>query len=274
MQSIPETIVTNANGIKTMTEWFINDEGKRMKRTTKYKLVEAKTMMSRGIVARRNLAPFGKAVSQGNGGGITRVDGETELTVAQKEKELAAEAAFREAWKQRQNASKEKWGVKDYSAKHEKSDFWDKAREGSGMYGEGAEAGPAGAKPGSYVPPAARAGAGTKMVEGSRFGRRDDGNTVRITNLSEEASENDLQELCRNFGAVSRVYLAKDKHTGVSKGFAFINFHNRSDAEKAIATLNGYGYDNLILHVEWAQPSKPREESERPLIGSVGGGRG
>ena len=37
-----------------MTEWYINDVGKRMKRTTKYKLVETNTMISRGIVARRN----------------------------------------------------------------------------------------------------------------------------------------------------------------------------------------------------------------------------
>jgi translation initiation factor 3 subunit G len=257
-----------------MTEWYIADDGKRMKKVTKYKLVQTKTMISRGIVARRNLAPFGKAVSQGNGGGITRVDGETELTVTQKMKELAAEAAFREAWKQRKQASTEKWGVRDYSKKQEADAFWDKAR--ADYYGEeggaGAGAGgPAKPGPGAYVAPAARAGAGTKMQEGSRFGGRDDGNSVRISNLSEDASEADVQELCRNFGAVRRVYIATDKRTGLPRGFAFVDFHNKSDAEKAIATLNGYGYDNLILSVAMAEPSKPREErtSERPLIGSV-----
>lgn len=96
------------------------------------------------------------------------------------------------------------------------------------------------------------------MAEGQRFGRRDEADTVRITNLSEEASENDVQELCRNFGAISRIYVAKDKVTGQSKGFAFVNFHRHDDAERAIAKLNGYGYDNLILHVEWAKPSTPK----------------
>jgi hypothetical protein len=32
----------------------------------------------------------------------------------------------------------------------------------------------------------------------------------------------------------------------------------REDAERAIRTLNGYGYDNLILHVEWAAPRAER----------------
>ena len=39
------------------------------------------------------------------------------------------------------------------------------------------------------------------------------------------------------------------------QGFAFINYHKKDDAAKAIATLNGFGYDHLILNVEWAKPS-------------------
>ncbi|MFS8009144.1 putative transcription factor interactor and regulator CCHC(Zn) family [Helianthus anomalus] len=42
--------------------------------------------------------------------------------------------------------------------------------------------------------------------------------------------------------------------TGMSRGFGFVNFMRREDGERAIAKLNGYGYDNLILSVEWAAP--------------------
>ena len=35
-------------------------------------------------------------------------------------------------------------------------------------------------------------------------------------------------------------------------------FDCREDANKAIQRLNGHGYDNLILHVEWAQPRAER----------------
>ncbi|KAF9602923.1 hypothetical protein IFM89_032805 [Coptis chinensis] len=44
------------------------------------------------------------------------------------------------------------------------------------------------------------------------------------------------------------------KKGGKLRGFGFVNFVHKGDAEKAIAKLNGYGYDNLILRVEWAAP--------------------
>ena len=81
----------------------------------------------------------------------------------------------------------------------------------------------------------------------------DDYATVRVTNLSESTRESDLEELFRPFGRLSRTYLAKDKQTGLSKGFAFISFHDQKDAEEAIKKLNGYGYDHLILKVEWSK---------------------
>ncbi|CAI0410845.1 unnamed protein product [Linum tenue] len=47
-----------------------------------------------------------------------------------------------------------------------------------------------------------------------------------------------------------------DQKTGVSRGFGFVNFVSREDGERAIRKLNGYGYDNLILRLEWATPRK------------------
>ncbi|KAG5616157.1 hypothetical protein H5410_015981 [Solanum commersonii] len=84
--------------------------------------------------------------------------------------------------------------------------------------------------------------------------RRNEENSVRVTNLSEDTREPDLLELFRPFGPVSRVYVAIDQKTGDSRGFGFINFVNKEDAQRAIDKLNGYGYDNLILRVEWAAP--------------------
>lgn len=78
----------------------------------------------------------------------------------------------------------------------------------------------AGAK-GGYVPPSVRnraaAGPGESM-------QRRDENSVRVTNLSEDTREEDLRELCAPFGQVSRVYIAYDRETGESRGFAFVNF--------------------------------------------------
>ena len=57
---------------------------------------------------------------------------------------------------------------------------------------------------------------------------------------------------------MSRVFLAVDCNTGENRGFAFVTYHVRDDAERAMATLNGYGYDNLILSVQWVQAKEPR----------------
>lgn len=103
----------------------------------------------------------------------------------------------------------------------------------------------------AYVPPGMRPGA--ERV-GSDMRRRNEENSVRVTNLSEDTREPDLHELFRTFGPVSRVYVAIDQKTGMSRGFGFVNFVNKEDAERAINKLNGYGYDNLILRVEWATP--------------------
>ena len=42
--------------------------------------------------------------------------------------------------------------------------------------------------------------------------------------------------------------------TGLSRGFGYVNFAHREDAEKAINKLNGYGYNSLSLQVEWSTP--------------------
>ncbi len=99
--------------------------------------------------------------------------------------------------------------------------------------------------------------------------------TLRVTNLSEDTTESDLQDLFRRFGHTSRIYLAKDKLTFKSRGFAFVNFSRKEDAQSAVDKLNGWGYDNLILAVEWAKPQAPREPRERTDDdGGGGGGRG
>ncbi|KAF9603844.1 hypothetical protein IFM89_038027 [Coptis chinensis] len=71
---------------------------------------------------------------------------------------------------------------------------------------------------------------------------------------SKDTREPDLQDLFNTFGHVSHVYIAYDQKTGISRGFGFVNFVHKDDAKNAIAKLNGYGYDNLILRVEWVAP--------------------
>ena len=117
-----------------------------------------------------------------------------------------------------------------------------------------------------YVPPSMRAGAGTHLRQGdSMYGRRDE-NSVRISNLTESATEDDLRMLLAPFGRVTRIFLARDKFTGTPKGFAFAAFAERSSAERCVEKLNGFGYGHLILSVEWARPSSERAAAPPPSL--------
>lgn len=93
-----------------------------------------------------------------------------------------------------------------------------------------------------------------KRTDNTNMARRDDTTAIRVSNLSESTTENDLEDLVKPFGPIQKLYLAKDKVTGACKGFAYIHFKFRNDAAKAITSLNGHGYDHLILNVDWSKP--------------------
>ncbi|KAF9108851.1 translation initiation factor eIF3 subunit g, partial [Mortierella sp. AM989] len=110
-----------------------------------------------------------------------------------------------------------------------------------------------------YIAPHLRAGPGGPQGgdrdRDSMRERREDLPTLRVTNLSEDATESDVQELFHRFGHITRVFLARDRETNVCKGFAFVSFTMRQDAQRALEAVDGRGYDNLILRVEWAKSS-------------------
>ena len=59
------------------------------------------------------------------------------------------------------------------------------------------------------------------------------------------------------------MYLAKDKETLQSRGFAFVSFVSKDDAARAMEALQGYGYGDLILKLEWARPKAPKVRIRR-----------
>ena len=86
-----------------------------------------------------------------------------------------------------------------------------------------------------------------------------------MSNLTKAVTEDDLRDLFDRFGRILRISLPKieewdevERQTvKVPRGFAYIAFARHDDAERAIETLQGYGYDHLILKLEWAKPTKP-----------------
>ena len=92
-----------------------------------------------------------------------------------------------------------------------------------------------------------------------------------VGNLSYSTTEEDLKTLFAQAGTVSSVALIKDRDSGQSKGFAFIEMSTQVEAEKAISTFNGYQMGDRELKVSLA---RPKEETGRGGFGNRGSGRG
>ncbi len=93
---------------------------------------------------------------------------------------------------------------------------------------------------------------------------------IYVGNLSRDLSESDLREAFAAFGEVSSSSIIKDKFSGESRGFGFVEMPNKDEAEKAIAALNGKDLKGRTATVNEARPrtDKPRTG------GGFGGGAG
>ena len=79
-----------------------------------------------------------------------------------------------------------------------------------------------------------------------------------VGNLSYSTTEDDLRNLFFQVGTVSSVALIKDRDSGQSKGFAFVEMGNQSEAQKAIIRFNGYSLGDRELKVTLARPREER----------------
>jgi len=92
-----------------------------------------------------------------------------------------------------------------------------------------------------------------------------------VGNLSYNTTEDDLRTLFAKAGQVSSVALIKDRDTGRSKGFAFVEMNTQAEAQKAVSLLNGHNMGDRELKVNLA---KPREERSSSGFGNRSSGFG
>ena len=100
------------------------------------------------------------------------------------------------------------------------------------------------------------------------------GTKLYVGNLPFNTTENELQELFSQAGAVQEVTLMQDRFTGKSRGFAFVTMGSDEEAQNAISKLNGQAIEGRPLTVNEARPREPRAPGGGGGRGYGGGGGG
>lgn len=245
----------DSNGIQIVTSYRLNPSNKNqlLKTITKVKVTNVRVKEALEVAERRKWKAFGQAALDDKAGVKTTVQSKDEIlledpnadTDLQEEDPTTSTFGNLNAFwaKQQKRQLQRKYDVEDEPEDAAGGDKW-------------TQVGSTGSK---YVPPSMRGGGAAGGTAFKPERRTDDLNTIRVTNLSESTTEADLQYLFSKYGRISRVYLAKDKETMQSRGFAFVSFVSKDDAAVAMRELQGFGCDHLILKLEWARPNAPKD---------------
>lgn len=232
----------DANGVKTVVEYKHNEDGKKVRITTKIQEKKVSKKLSKKIAERKQWIKFGDVEGKGEPGTIdentTIVSMDTVRVEGPHEPKKDSSDDLIERLKEMQIKKAMGGGLRRMPRAEDVER--ELAADGSGT---------------RYVPPSLRGNRG----EGEKMRTRDDSATLRVTNLSSDATEQDVRTLFNHYGQVTRVFIAVDRETKQSRGFAFVSFFDRAGAAQAKEKLNGYGYDHLILKIDWAEPSKQKD---------------
>ncbi|KAI0011017.1 eukaryotic translation initiation factor 3 subunit-like protein [Xylariaceae sp. FL0662B] len=272
----PPQTIQNKDGTKTTITYRFNENGQKVKTTRRIRMVTHREVVNPRVAERKTWPKFGLSEKDGPGPQTDSTSvGENIIfrlsTNWRKDSKDEAKDANANAMKEKLKDKTVKCRIcngEHFTARCPYKDTMAPVGASGGMTDvaagmadepPAAAGGPAAAaagKKGSYVPPALRGdrgAAGGERMGGSKYGERDDFATLRVTNVSEMAEEAELRDMFERFGRVTRVFLAKDRDTGLAKGFAFISFADRNDAVKAASKMDGYGFKHLILRVEFAK---------------------
>jgi cold-inducible RNA-binding protein len=89
---------------------------------------------------------------------------------------------------------------------------------------------------------------------------------IFVGNLSFSSTEESIRSMFERYGAVNSARIMTDRDTGRSRGFAFVEMENETEADQAISALNGSTVEGRAINVNEARP--------KPDRGFGGGGAG
>jgi translation initiation factor 3 subunit G len=259
--ALPPPVVTlNGDGSETIVSYRIDEAGKKIKITRRIRKTTVRHTVPKRVAERRAWSKFGeeKGHAVGPSTATTSIGEDIEFhpSINWSANQRAEQSALEQAKKTVGKDAKIKCricGGEHWTSKCPYKDTMaPEGGDGPGLptdepaAGEGGPGGLGGAG-GSYVPPHLRGKNVTGESMRGKYADRDDLATLRVTNLSEGADELELKELFGRWGNVTRVFLAKDRDTGRAKGFAFVSYADRAQAERACEKMDGCKLLNLFL---------------------------
>lgn len=240
----------DSDGIKTITNYVQNAKGETLKIVKRVKVTKVVHRINKAVYERKNIPLFGLEAAEGSAGKAFTVRSVEDIPL-----EISKETMLRAKFKE--DEDDEDIQFADLNPAKTSRDLRQKflSLQNEDEPVDGAEGDPLGGRLGVGGAKGLSRLRGSGDAAKDLEARRREEATIRVTNLSEDAKEEDLTELFGTIGKIERVFLAKHKDKKASKGFAFITYINRELAAQAIRKLNRHGYDNLLLNVEWARPN-------------------
>ncbi|EDW76508.2 uncharacterized protein Dwil_GK14626 [Drosophila willistoni] len=106
--------------------------------------------------------------------------------------------------------------------------------------------------------------------------------SLKVDNLTYRTTPEDLRRVFERCGEVGDIYIPRDRYTRESRGFAFVRFYDKRDAEDALEAMDGRMLDGRELRVQMARYGRPSSPTRRNSGGNGrrgngpggGGGRG
>lgn len=92
--------------------------------------------------------------------------------------------------------------------------------------------------------------------------------SLKVDNLTYRTTPDDLRRVFERCGEVGDIYIPRDRHTRESRGFAFVRFFDKRDAQDALDAMDGRMLDGRELRVQMARYGRPNS----PQRGGGGGG--
>ena len=230
-EQLPPSTCTgpDENGIKIYIDYKFNDKNQLVKVTRRVKVITITRLVKKGVIERRKWGHFGQAKNTKPG----EIDNSVTI--------YSTDDVFIEppGKKHEDPSTLMLKNLKQNRIKRNiKNDFsGDKSSNKSNKTTN------------SYIAPNSR----NRENKMGFKPERDNSTTLRVTNLSKNIQEDDVRSLFSQYGKLNRVYLVKDHVTKESRGFAFVSFNLKEEAQSAMDNLRGYGIDHLILKIDWAK---------------------